>query len=148
MPCRGYYRTLPSAVRIEQIKRMIDLIENLYPRMRVYVYDARMIYSSPMTVLAHNSRCCIWAKTIWPFATANGSKDFQTTLIASCARRGSHRANWAQFWRNFCRLNRALDALCGPRLDRPNTLGLTQHLHRQGCVPTDPSWSPQKSRNT
>lgn len=50
--CRaeGYYRTLPSAVRIEQIKRMIDLIENLYPRMRVYVYDARMLYSSPMTV--------------------------------------------------------------------------------------------------
>jgi hypothetical protein len=29
---------------------MIELVDQLYPRMRVYLYDARMIYSSPMTV--------------------------------------------------------------------------------------------------
>ena len=50
--CRaeGYYRTLPCDVRIAQIERMIELVDQLYPRMRVYLYDARMIYSSPMTV--------------------------------------------------------------------------------------------------
>ncbi len=37
-------------VRIAQIERMIELVDQLYPRMRVYLYDARMIYSSPMTV--------------------------------------------------------------------------------------------------
>jgi len=35
--CRaeGYYRTLPCDVRIAQIERMIELVEQLYPRMRL-----------------------------------------------------------------------------------------------------------------
>jgi len=50
--CRseGYYRTLSKNVRVQQIERIIELVDQLYPRMRVYVYDARMLYSSPMTV--------------------------------------------------------------------------------------------------
>jgi hypothetical protein len=46
----GYYRDLPADVRREQIDRFLDLAEQLYPRLRIYLFDARRLYSAPITV--------------------------------------------------------------------------------------------------
>lgn len=46
----GYYRGLPVDVRLEQFDRFIDLTETLYPSLRLYLFDARRVFSSPITV--------------------------------------------------------------------------------------------------
>lgn len=46
----GYYASLPKAVRQEQVDYLIDVTQQLYPRLRIYLYDARRIYSSPITI--------------------------------------------------------------------------------------------------
>jgi hypothetical protein len=46
----GYYAGLPADIRLGQIDRILDLAERLYPAMRIYLYDARQIYSAPITV--------------------------------------------------------------------------------------------------
>lgn len=46
----GYYHDLPADVRLEQIDRFLDLAEQLYPRLRIYLFDARRLYSAPITV--------------------------------------------------------------------------------------------------
>lgn len=46
----GYYRGLPAGVRRQQIDWLVALCEQLYPTLRIYLYDARRLYSSPVTV--------------------------------------------------------------------------------------------------
>ncbi len=46
----GYYRGLPGPVRREQIAHLATLHEQLYPTLRVYLFDARKLFSSPITV--------------------------------------------------------------------------------------------------
>jgi transcriptional regulator with XRE-family HTH domain len=46
----GYYTGLSRALRLEQIDRMLELYDRLYPSLRLYFFDARRIYSSPITV--------------------------------------------------------------------------------------------------
>lgn len=46
----GYYAGLPRETRLEQIDRFLDLADQLYPRLRVYLFDARRLYSAPVTV--------------------------------------------------------------------------------------------------
>lgn len=46
----GYYTGLPASVRLEQIDRLIDLTAALYPALRVYLFDARRVFSAPITV--------------------------------------------------------------------------------------------------
>jgi transcriptional regulator with XRE-family HTH domain len=46
----GYYRGLSAAHRREQIDQLLNLIDQLYPRMRIYLYDARKLYSAPITI--------------------------------------------------------------------------------------------------
>lgn len=46
----GYYHGIPVEVRLEQIDRFIDLTESLYPSLRLYLFDARRVFSSPITV--------------------------------------------------------------------------------------------------
>lgn len=46
----GYYRGLPAAVRFEQIDRMLALHRQLYPAVRITLFDARRRYSAPITV--------------------------------------------------------------------------------------------------
>lgn len=47
---QGYYSGLPARNRLEQIDHLLDLTRALYPRLRVYLYDARRVFSSPITV--------------------------------------------------------------------------------------------------
>ncbi len=46
----GYYHGLPLALRKEQLDRMIALTEQLYPSLRLYLFDARRVFSAPVTV--------------------------------------------------------------------------------------------------
>ena len=46
----GYYAGLPAEVRTGQIARLRDLYAQLYPALRIYVFDARRVFSAPVTV--------------------------------------------------------------------------------------------------
>lgn len=46
----GYYRGTPAEVRAEQIDHLLHISEQLYPRLRLYLYDARRLYSAPITI--------------------------------------------------------------------------------------------------
>lgn len=46
----GYYEGLSPDLRLEQIDHLLDLTTALYPRMRLYLFDARKLFSAPITV--------------------------------------------------------------------------------------------------
>lgn len=46
----GYYQGLPLQTRIEQLDNFERLCTQLYPRLRVYLFDAKRLYSSPLTI--------------------------------------------------------------------------------------------------
>ncbi len=46
----GYYADLPAEIRIAQIAHLHALHEQLYPSLRVFLYDARRLYSAPVTI--------------------------------------------------------------------------------------------------
>jgi len=46
----GYYAGLPATLRRAQIDRFLDLHDQLYPRLRITLYDARRVFSAPLTV--------------------------------------------------------------------------------------------------
>lgn len=46
----GYYRGLPEDIRRAQIAHMIALHDQLYPALRVHLFDARRLWSSGLTI--------------------------------------------------------------------------------------------------
>ncbi|MCT8328371.1 helix-turn-helix domain-containing protein [Albidovulum sediminis] len=46
----GYYAGLPAPVRAAQLDRLAQISDQLYPRLRLYVFDARRVFSAPVTV--------------------------------------------------------------------------------------------------
>jgi transcriptional regulator with XRE-family HTH domain len=46
----GYYEGLPDAIREGQIARFAALHDQLYPSLRVFLYDARRLLSAPLTI--------------------------------------------------------------------------------------------------
>lgn len=46
----GYYADLPPAVRLGQLDRLETLADQLYPSLRIYLFDARRVFSAPVTV--------------------------------------------------------------------------------------------------
>lgn len=46
----GYYRGLGAQARRDQIDRILALYDQFYPRLRLYLFDARRLYSAPITV--------------------------------------------------------------------------------------------------
>jgi len=46
----GYYAGLPLDVRREQLERLITLCDQLYPSLRICLFDARRVFSAPVTV--------------------------------------------------------------------------------------------------
>ncbi len=46
----GYYHGLSAALRLEQLDRFARIYAQLYPSLRVYVFDARRVFSAPLTV--------------------------------------------------------------------------------------------------
>lgn len=46
----GYWTGLPLAERQAQLDRLITLSERHYPSLRLYLFDARRVYSAPVTI--------------------------------------------------------------------------------------------------
>lgn len=46
----GYYAGLAPDIRAAQLDWMIEIYDRLYPGLRIYLFDARVVYSSPITV--------------------------------------------------------------------------------------------------
>ncbi|MBV2358730.1 helix-turn-helix domain-containing protein [Thalassococcus sp. CAU 1522] len=46
----GYYAGLSADIRAEQLDHLIDQVESLYPRLRLSLFDARRLFSAPITV--------------------------------------------------------------------------------------------------
>jgi hypothetical protein len=46
----GYYADLPLEIRRAQVERMIRLHDQFYPSLRVFLFDARRVFSAPLTV--------------------------------------------------------------------------------------------------
>ena len=46
----GYYEGLPEALRKSQLDHLASLTAQLYPRLRLYLFDARRLFSSPVTI--------------------------------------------------------------------------------------------------
>jgi transcriptional regulator with XRE-family HTH domain len=46
----GYYEGLPPEIRQAQIRRLLELHDQLYPTLRIFLFDARRIFSAPVTV--------------------------------------------------------------------------------------------------
>ncbi len=46
----GYYSGLSPEIRRAQLDRILLLIDQLYPALRIYLFDARWVYSAPITV--------------------------------------------------------------------------------------------------
>lgn len=47
---QGYYRGLDPEIRREQIDWLISVYEQLYPVLRIFLYDARRVFSAPITI--------------------------------------------------------------------------------------------------
>lgn len=46
----GFYDGLSAEIRREQLQRFLDLSEQIYPRLRLYLFDSHRLFSSPITV--------------------------------------------------------------------------------------------------
>ncbi|MEE9388853.1 MAG: helix-turn-helix transcriptional regulator [Paracoccaceae bacterium] len=46
----GYYTGLALDVRRDQLQRILKLYDQLFPSMRLFLYDARRVWSSPITI--------------------------------------------------------------------------------------------------
>jgi transcriptional regulator with XRE-family HTH domain len=46
----GYYASLPPELRARQLDWLISLSEAHYPSLRIYLFDARRVFSAPLTV--------------------------------------------------------------------------------------------------
>lgn len=46
----SYYSGLPLATRLDQIDRFLALHDQLYPALRLHLFDARRVFSAPLTI--------------------------------------------------------------------------------------------------
>ena len=46
----GYYEGVPAQLRAAQLDQIATLQSDLYPTLRLHLFDARRLYSAPMTV--------------------------------------------------------------------------------------------------
>jgi transcriptional regulator with XRE-family HTH domain len=56
----GYYHGLPLEIRLEQLAHFEALTQQLYPRLRIYLFDARRLYSAPVTIFG-SLLCVLYA---------------------------------------------------------------------------------------
>lgn len=50
----AYYSGVAKEVRLEQLQLIADTCDAMYPRLRLFLFDARQIYSAPVTVFGPN----------------------------------------------------------------------------------------------
>jgi transcriptional regulator with XRE-family HTH domain len=50
----GYWHGIPKATRLEQLDHLITLCDDLYPALRMFLFDAHRVFSAPTTVFGPN----------------------------------------------------------------------------------------------
>lgn len=50
----AYYANLDKAVRCEQLNLIADLCDEMFPRLRLFLFDAHTVFSSPVTIFGPN----------------------------------------------------------------------------------------------
>lgn len=46
----GYYEGIPDDVRLGQIAHLVELHKQLFPSLRIFLFDARQMFSAPITI--------------------------------------------------------------------------------------------------
>jgi transcriptional regulator with XRE-family HTH domain len=46
----GYYHDIPATIKHQQIDHFLALIDQFYPRVRVYLFDGHRLFSAPLTI--------------------------------------------------------------------------------------------------
>ena len=82
----GYYQGLPATVRLEQMDRLITLCDQLYPSLRLYLFDARRVFSAPVTVFGPLLAVIYLGRTTLRFAIPPAWHRWPNILIGWCAR--------------------------------------------------------------
>ena len=47
---RGYYEGLAKDIRLEQLASIARMCREMYPRLRLFLFDAHQIFSAPVTI--------------------------------------------------------------------------------------------------
>jgi transcriptional regulator with XRE-family HTH domain len=50
----AYYKGLEESVRFEQLRFIADECDKMFPRLRVFLFDAHTVFSSPVTIFGSN----------------------------------------------------------------------------------------------
>ena len=84
----AFWRGLPAPARARQIARLLEVVEELYPRLRVYLFDALTHYSVPYTIFGRR-RVALYAGQIFlVFNSAEHlsvlSRHFDDLIRAAC----------------------------------------------------------------
>lgn len=46
----GYYTGLPAEHRLNQIDHMLEVLDRFYPKLRIYLFDSKKLFSAPVTI--------------------------------------------------------------------------------------------------
>lgn len=65
----GIWRDLPEAVRRQQLAHMAGLLHELYPRLRLFLFDARARYAVPYSVFGPNRAAIFLGQMYFVFNT-------------------------------------------------------------------------------
>lgn len=49
----GYYATLPPEFRRDQLTQLAQHVDDMFPRLRLFLFDAHQLYSAPVTVFGN-----------------------------------------------------------------------------------------------
>ena len=66
----GIWRTLPAPARSRQIERLSEVVEELYPRLRVHLFDGLTHYSAPYTIFGRRRVALYVGQIFFVFNTA------------------------------------------------------------------------------
>ncbi|MBT0958053.1 helix-turn-helix transcriptional regulator [Alphaproteobacteria bacterium KMM 3653] len=50
----AYYKTAPKAARHAQLRFIADQCDEMFPRLRIFLFDAQRVFSSPVTIFGPN----------------------------------------------------------------------------------------------
>lgn len=104
----GYYRDLPDGLRQAQIAHMTDVAQQLYPAMRIYLFDQRQLFSAPITIFGPMMAAIYIGQNYLVFRDSNRVRTL-TAHFDQLVRQAQHGA------RDFPTVIAALQNETGPR---------------------------------
>jgi len=93
----GIWRGLSVADRAEQLKAIGDYCQELYPSIRMHIFDARALYSAPITVFGHQRATVYLGQRYFVFPKGERvtvlAKHFDELVRGACVT-SDHAADW------------------------------------------------------